>query len=251
MSWLPALLGRRTGAFLINDLGRLNNYRDLHGAVSASGSTTVAVADENTMPGPSTDRTNSQVQSHRREEPGIARTPWPEPWTGHDSLRCRGPKIFPSPAQLFPGRPRPSDPGCRKSVCGHLGAQHAHVVRRLDAHSDRLPFDLQNGDRDLGADLNLLLGLASEHEHGKHSFVLRGEPSRCDSGGVLKHPLCQSPRKSLGRLQAIDGSAVAKSGDELVRTGVVYRFTKAVTNRRSVTYVSRLRMLVAAHPRRS
>jgi hypothetical protein len=80
---------------------------------------------------------------------------------------------------FFPGRMHGWIGAVRWHLGGHFGPQHADVVGRLDAHADRLSLDLQNREGDVGADLDLLLRLAREYEHG-NTPLLDGMLSRWD-----------------------------------------------------------------------
>jgi hypothetical protein len=58
-----------------------------------------------------------------------------------------------------------------QQVFGQFATQYGDVFRGFDADADGLTFDLQDRDRDVGANLNLLFRFAGKHQHEKHSFV--------------------------------------------------------------------------------
>ncbi|HQU46268.1 MAG TPA: hypothetical protein PK867_25870 [Pirellulales bacterium] len=59
-------------------------------------------------------------------------------------------------------------------IVGQVGDFASHdprLARGLDADADGLSAHLQDGDDNVFADLDLLLYLSRQHEHGTHSFA--------------------------------------------------------------------------------
>ena len=94
-----------------------------------------------------------------------------------------------------PGRPgEPGRPGRRRLEDGRpVGllqrhedflAEDLHVARGVDAEADLVALDLEDGDDDVVADHDRLVGAAGEDQHGKCSF--RGTAGLRDVRGAVQ-----------------------------------------------------------------
>ena len=108
-----------------------------------------------------------------------------------------------TPARLIGRRVSRRILGRAHSRAWAIRRRHQHFSRGFDADAHRLSFDLQDGDDDLIADLNLFASLARENQHETLllSSPAAGRKDKLHPAVVVMQGLCQTSGNRSGPLE--------------------------------------------------